>query len=74
MPHNGVYIAEAKAATEADPFLATSSDVQVVSWSDTQIRFSGVDAGGNIFDEYWCDRPDRDSYKVGNGYRRHTEE
>lgn len=73
LPHNGVFVSESKVAQAKDEFLRTCQEASVRTWDDDRICFSGIDANGEIFEDYWVDRPDEDEYEVRNDYKPHSE-
>jgi hypothetical protein len=73
LPHNGVFVAESKVAQAKDEYLRNSTDVRLVTWDDDRICFSGIDANGEIFTDYWVDRPSEDEYEVRNDYKPHNQ-
>ena len=73
LPHNGVFVAESKVAVQKDEYLRTSQEASVKSWDDDRICYSGIDANGEIFEDYWVTRPDEDEYEVRNDYKPHSE-
>lgn len=67
--HNGVYRAESKVAVSRDEYLKNSQETSVQTWDDDRICYSGIDAEGEIFENYWVDRPDENDYEVRNDYK-----
>lgn len=73
LPHNGVFVAESKVAVSKDEYLRTSQEATVKTWDDDRICYSGIDKDGEIFEDYWVDRPDEDEYEVRHDYKPHSE-
>lgn len=69
LPHNGVFRAESKVAVSKDEYLRTAQEASVQTWDDDRICYGGIDANGEIFENYWVDRPDEDEYEVGHDYK-----